>query len=102
VKILKISSPFLCSPLNYIHNKILSWGVFPERLIYTVIKPLHKNGNRCDMSKYRPTSLLISFSQSFEVVIQTRILKHPTKYNMLSAEQNGFRIGLKTDNAIYK
>ena len=34
--------------------------------------------------------------------MQTRILKHLTKYNILSHEQYGFRIGLKTDNAIYK
>jgi hypothetical protein len=34
--------------------------------------------------------------------MQTRILKHLTKYNILSNEQYGFRIGLKTDNAIYK
>jgi len=36
------------------------------------------------------------------MVIQTRILKHLTKYNILSTEQCGFRIGLKTDNTIYK
>ena len=34
--------------------------------------------------------------------MQTMILKHFTKYNILSTEQFGFRIGLKTDNAIYK
>jgi hypothetical protein len=36
------------------------------------------------------------------MVMHTRILKHLTKYNILSTEQYGFRIGLKTDNAIYK
>jgi len=34
--------------------------------------------------------------------MRTRILKHLTKYNILSKEQYGFRIGLKTDNAIYE
>ena len=34
--------------------------------------------------------------------MQTRILKHLTKYNILSTKQYGFRIGLKTDNVIYK
>jgi len=34
----------------------------------------------------------------FEIVMQTKILKHLTKYNILSTEQYGFRIGLKTDN----
>jgi len=32
--------------------------------------------------------------------MKTRILKHLTKYNILSTEQYGFRTGLKTDNAI--
>jgi hypothetical protein len=77
------------------------WDVFPDRLKYAVINPLHKNGDRCEMS-YRPVALIISFSKTFEMVMQTRILKHLTKYNILNTEQYGFRIGLKTDNAIYK
>ena len=36
------------------------------------------------------------------MVTQKKILKHLTKYNILSNEQYGFRIGLKTDNAIYQ
>jgi len=52
------------------------------------------------VSNYRPVSLLTSFSKIFELVMKTRILKHLTKYNMLSTEQYGFRIGLKTHNAI--
>jgi hypothetical protein len=101
-KILEISCPFISSALNYVCNKILFWGVFPDRIKYTVIKPLHKNGDRCEVSNYRPVSLSTSFCKIFEMVMQTRILKHLTKYNILSTEQYGFRIGLETDNAIYK
>ena len=36
------------------------------------------------------------------MVMQTRMLKHLTKYNILHTEQYGFRIRLKTVNAIYK
>ena len=42
-KILKISGPFISSPLSYICNKILFWGVFPVRLKYAIIRPIHKN-----------------------------------------------------------
>jgi len=80
---------------------MLFWGVFPDRLKYAIIKPLHKN-DRCDMSKYRPVSLLTSFSKIFETLMQRRILKHLTKYNILSTEQYGFRLGLRTDSATYK
>ena len=31
-KILKISSPFIVSPLTYICNRMLSTGTFPDRL----------------------------------------------------------------------
>jgi len=99
-KILKISCTFITSQLNYICNKIIFWGVFPSRLKYAVINPLHRNGYKCEESNYRPVSLLTSFSKIFEMVMQKRILKHLTKYNVLSTEQYGFRIGLKTDNAI--
>ena len=34
--------------------------------------------------------------------MQRRILKHLNKYNILSTEQYGFRVGYKTDNATYK
>jgi hypothetical protein len=36
------------------------------------------------------------------MVMQTRILKHHTKYNILSTENYGFRLRLKTDNVIHK
>ena len=95
-KILKIGSNFISSPLNYMCNKILFWGVFPDRLKYAVIKPLHNNGDKGEVSNYRPVSLLTSFSKIFEMAMQTRILKYLTKYNILCTEQYGFRIGLKT------
>jgi len=34
--------------------------------------------------------------------MQRRIFKHLTKYNILSIEQYGFRVGFRTDNATYK
>jgi hypothetical protein len=77
-------------------------GVFPDRLKYAIIKPLHKNDDRCEASNYRPISLLTSFSKIFEAIVQKRTLKHLTKHNILCTEQYGFRVGFKTDNATYK
>jgi len=83
-KILKLSGPFISSPINYICNKMLFWCVFPDRLKYTIMKPLYKNDDRCDVSKYRLVSLLTSFSKIFETLMQRRILKHLTKYSILT------------------
>jgi hypothetical protein len=41
-KLLKISANYICSLLSYICNKSVSTGIFPERLKYSVIKPLYR------------------------------------------------------------
>jgi len=71
-KILKISCPFISSLINYICNEMLFWGIFPDRLKYAVIKPLHKNYDRSELSNYGPVSLLTLFSKIFETVMQIR------------------------------
>ena len=45
-KILKISAPFISSPLSYICNKSMLSGTFPTRLKYATVKPLLKKGGR--------------------------------------------------------
>ena len=65
---------------------MLFWGIFHERLKYAIIKPLHKNDDRYEVSNYRPVTFLTSFSKKFEVVMQRRISKHLTNYDILSTE----------------
>jgi hypothetical protein len=71
-------------------------------LKYSVIKPLYEKGNKRDVSNYRPISLLNSFSKILERVIQTRLLDHLHKNNIINKEQYGFRRGFTTENATYK
>jgi hypothetical protein len=63
VKILKISEPFIISPLTFIANKMLYTGIFPDRMKYAVVKPLYKKRGKSNFSNYRPISLLTSFSK---------------------------------------
>jgi hypothetical protein len=43
-KILKISLPFIISPLTYICNNKLSTGIFPTQLKYSQINPIFTKG----------------------------------------------------------
>jgi hypothetical protein len=45
-KILKASAPFILSPLTYTFNKVLSSGIFPDRLKYSEVQPLFKKGKK--------------------------------------------------------
>jgi hypothetical protein len=49
VKILKVSSPFITAPLNYICSRSILSGSFPTRLKYSVVKPLLKKGDKKDI-----------------------------------------------------
>jgi hypothetical protein len=99
LNILKISMPFILSPLVYICNKSLSLGTFPTGLKYSQISPIFKKGDRTVMSNYRPISLLTSFSKIFEKVIFNRIKHHICANNILAQEQYGFRTKSSTEVA---
>jgi hypothetical protein len=45
-KLLKVSAPYISSPLNYICNKSIRSGTFPTHLKYSIIKPLFEKGDR--------------------------------------------------------
>jgi len=86
MKILKISLPFIVSPLTYICNRMLSTGIFPTRLKYSHINPVFKKGNKTEISNYRPISLLTSFSKVFEKVIYKRLYCHINTNNILARD----------------
>jgi len=48
-----------------------------------------------------PISILTPFSKIVEKVLQTRLLRHLTDFNILVNEQYGFRTKLITNNATY-
>jgi hypothetical protein len=101
-KILKVSAPFINSPLNYICNKSILSGTFPTRLKYSIVKPLFKKGDSNNVANYRPISLLTSFSKVFEKIIYYRLLQHIENNNILVEEQFGFRNSSSKDKASYK
>ena len=101
-KLLKLSAPFILSPLTHICNKSLSSGIFPDRLKYSEIKPLFKKGDKLNISNYRPISVLSSFSKVLEKAVYNQLYDHCRKHNILVGEQFGFRNKLATTDAIYQ
>jgi exonuclease III len=100
-RILKSSIYYISSPLTYIINRMLTTGIFPNRLKFSEVKPLFKTGERNNMSNYRPISLLTSFSKIFERVIYNRLLQHINNNQILANTQFGFRHKSSTDLASY-
>ena len=100
-EILKMSSPFIVSPLTYSCNRMLSTGIFPDILKFSEIKHIYKKGDKTLITNYRPISLLPVFSKIFEKIIYKRIYLHLTSNNILVKEQFGFRCNNSIEIAIY-
>jgi len=65
-RILKISTLYILSPLTCISNKVLYSGIFPDRMKFSIIKPLHKKGTTKEFENYRPISLFNVFKKILE------------------------------------
>jgi hypothetical protein len=99
IKILKISTSFISSPLSYIFNKSMLSGIFPTRLKFANIKPIFKNGDKQNVANYGPISVLPSFSKILEKIIYMRFMNHLETNNILATEQFGFRTSCSTEQA---
>ena len=99
-RIMKVSTPYVLSPLTYIFNKILSTGIFPDRLKFLEVKPLYKKGDKTEFSNYRPISPL-TFSKIIDKIVYKRLYSHLNNNNIFLNEQFGFREKLSTEMATY-
>jgi hypothetical protein len=64
-KVLQVYSSFMSSPLNYICNRALNNGVFPDRLKYVIIRPIFKKSNKKGTSHYRLISTINLLFKNF-------------------------------------
>jgi hypothetical protein len=98
-QIIKLTAPFIISPLTYICNAVLSTGVFPDRLKFAIVKPIFKKGNNKEISNYRPISLLTSFPKNIEKLIYATLHAHIDMNNILVHKQYGLRTHSSTEQA---
>jgi len=65
-----------------------SSGIFPSRLKFSeIINLFLQKGDKSNISNYRPTSTLTSFSKIFEKIIFTRLIQHQNYKQILTEEQ---------------
>ena len=99
-KIIKLSvdiiSPIICD----IFNKCIEEAVFPDNLKSAEIRPVHKRGNKLNVSHFRPISILDPYSKIYETHINTELTGFMTKHNILHDSQFGFRTNSSTEMAV--
>ena len=100
-KILKISAPFISSPLSYIFNKSMISGIFPTRLKYAAIEPILKNGYKKNVANYRLIYILSSFPKILQKIRYIILMNHLETNSILAVEQFDFRTSSSTEQASF-
>ena len=90
----------ISKPLCHIFNLSLSTGIFPDKLKIARVTPVFKSGDKCELSNYRPISVLPCFSKILEKIVYNRTVKFLDRNNILGSYQYGFRSKYSTSMAL--
>uniref|UniRef100_A0A3Q3EA14 Reverse transcriptase domain-containing protein n=1 Tax=Labrus bergylta TaxID=56723 RepID=A0A3Q3EA14_9LABR len=80
-------------------NRSLDESVFPSTLKTAIVTPVHKSGDRQEVSNYRPISILPAISKVIEKVLAEQLVAHLNIENLLHPMQFGFRANHSTETA---
>ena len=87
-------------PLTYLIISSFECGIFPNELKLAKVIPTFKNGDKQDISNYRPISILSLFSKIFEKTMYNHLINFIDKNKILYKYQFGFRKLHSTNHAI--
>ena len=90
----------IVTPLTHICNLSFETGIFPEKMKTAKVIPIFKNGDKQELTNYRPISLLSQFSKILEKLYVERLDNFIEKHHLLSNQQYGFRANRSTSMAV--
>lgn len=84
-----VLTPIITKLVNdSIHNAII-----PDLMKQSLIKPIHKSGNKSDYNNYRPIAILPVIEKVLEEIVARRLNSFLKKYKVINKEQYGFQKG---------
>ena len=92
-RILKECSKSIAPILRQIFQSSIDTGDLPIDWLNANVTPIYKNGDRTDPANYRPISLTSICCKLLEHIIHSNIMQHFDNFNILNAQQHGFRKG---------
>ena len=88
------------TPLTHVINLSLIQGVFPSELKLARVVPIYKNGDRQQITNYRPRSVTSFFSKVLEKIMCNVLTNFLEENGVISKFQFGFRKKHGTQHAI--
>ena len=90
----------IAAPLCDIFNCSIAAGFFPSTWKTGIVVPVYKKGDRCNMSNYRPITILSVISRLFKRIVIKSLSSHLVKHNIIANDQHGFKKLLSCETAL--
>ena len=87
---LKLATPFIEKSLADLFNMSIETSQFPDLWKSARVTPIFKEGDKAEMSNYRPMSVLPVIARLFEKLISNKLYQHMNDNGYFSSEQSGF------------
>lgn len=97
---LKLASSHICEVLTYIFNNCIKQAIFPDKLKFVKVIPVHKKGDKGKYENYRPISIVPVLSKVLERLLNKQITLYLETNNIFTPSQFGFRTNHNTVEAV--
>lgn len=97
---LKKLTKYIVKPLAYVFNLCFSKSIWPDDLKRADIIPLHKGGDKTQMTNYRPISLISNLAKIMEKIGHVRLYNFLIINKCISNKQYGFLKNIGTTDAL--
>ena len=91
IKILRLLTDDISELLSIIFNISFGTGIFPEKLKFAKVIPIHKKDSKLEYSNYRPISILSNIDKILEKLMYNRLMKFLTEQKILYLKQFALR-----------
>ena len=99
-RLIKLARHTISEPFFTIANSSFLEGVFPDKLKFAKVTPIHKNKSKLECGNYRPILILPIFSKILEKLMNSRLIKFLGINDIIYKHQYGFQENKSTSLAI--
>ena len=101
VKMLQIASRYITKSLTHIFNISIRCEYYPKDWKYALVTSIHKGGDKCNTTNYRPISILPIISKILERWVHSVVYSYLDECDLIPGCQSGFRPLHSTETTLH-
>ena len=101
VNMLQIASRYIIKSLTHVFNLSIRGEHYPKDWKYALVTPIHKGGDKCNTTNYRPISILPIISKILERWVHSVVYSYLDECNLIPCCHSGFRPLHSTETTLH-